>query len=142
MIRLFSARRAAGGHGTETAFSSTGAILMKFNLTQSKPFLMSVALATAMSGMTFAQSTQPANPQPANPPSAQQNSAMNSQYSKSEVRDAQQRLQKDGYYTGKIDGQDGPETQQAIKKFQQSEGLTASGRLDKQTCKKLGVTQK
>ena len=110
---------------------------MKFNLTQSKPFLMSVALATAMSGMTFAQSTQPANP-----PSTQQNSAMNSQYSKSEVRDAQQRLQKDGYYSGKIDGQDGPETQQAIKKFQQSEGLTASGRLDKQTCKKLGVTQK
>jgi len=110
---------------------------MKFNLTQSKPFLMSVALATAMSGMTFAQSTQPANP-----PSTQQNSAMNSQYSKSEVRDAQQRLQKDGYYSGKIDGQDGPETQQAIKKFQQSEGLPASGRLDKQTCKKLGVTQK
>src|SRR5579864_4835246 len=40
-----------------------------------------------------------------------------------EVRQAQQKLKDDGDYTGQVDGKMGPKTAQAIKKFQQSNGL-------------------
>jgi len=57
-----------------------------------------------------------------------------------EVRQAQQKLKDDGDYTGQVDGKMGPKTAQAIKKFQQSNGLPQTGHLDQQTASKLGVS--
>ena len=57
-----------------------------------------------------------------------------------EVRQAQQKLKDDGDYTGQVDGKMGPKTAQAIKKFQQSNGLPQTGRLDQQTVSKLGIS--
>jgi peptidoglycan hydrolase-like protein with peptidoglycan-binding domain len=57
-----------------------------------------------------------------------------------EIRQAQQKLKDDGDYTGQVDGKMGPKTAQAIKKFQQSNGLPQTGHLDQQTASKLGVS--
>lgn len=46
---------------------------------------------------------------------------------KSEVKWAQWRLQKNGCYTGRIDGFFGPATEEAVKKFQRKHGLEADG---------------
>jgi peptidoglycan hydrolase-like protein with peptidoglycan-binding domain len=50
-----------------------------------------------------------------------------------EVREVQQRLQADNLYSGKIDGVMGPETRQAVRSFQQQNGLRVNARLDRQT---------
>lgn len=59
--------------------------------------------------------------------------------SRSDVRSAQQQLQSNGYYTGKVDGIDGPMTHRAIRKYQKDYGLAVTGRLDSATLNKLGV---
>ncbi|HLI83618.1 MAG TPA: peptidoglycan-binding domain-containing protein [Bryobacteraceae bacterium] len=60
-------------------------------------------------------------------------------YSQSEVRDAQQQLKDDGYYTGKIDGVNGQMTMDAIRNFQRDNNLNVTGQLDRQTADKLGI---
>jgi peptidoglycan hydrolase-like protein with peptidoglycan-binding domain len=50
-----------------------------------------------------------------------------------EVRDSQQRLQALGFYNGPIDGVWGPETRDAVERFQASRGLTVTDRLDEPT---------
>src|SRR5262249_54831160 len=56
-----------------------------------------------------------------------------------EVRQAQQKLKDSGDYTGEVDGKFGPKTAEAVKKFQQDNGLPQTGHLDQQTASKLGV---
>lgn len=58
---------------------------------------------------------------------------------KAHVREAQQALKDKGHDPGPIDGIMGPKTQAALRKFQQAEGLTTTGRLDDETRSKLGV---
>lgn len=53
--------------------------------------------------------------------------------SRAQVRQIQQQLQKQGFYKGRIDGVMGPETRQAIARFQQQNGMQATGNLDQQT---------
>ncbi|HET9664957.1 MAG TPA: peptidoglycan-binding domain-containing protein [Burkholderiales bacterium] len=56
------------------------------------------------------------------------------------VRKAQQALKDKGFDAGPVDGIMGPKTQQAIKKFQESQAnLKESGQLDQQTLSALGV---
>jgi Putative peptidoglycan binding domain len=50
-----------------------------------------------------------------------------------EVKEVQQRLQADNLYNGKIDGIMGRETRQAIRSYQQQNGLRVNARLDRQT---------
>ena len=61
-------------------------------------------------------------------------SAMNSS---AEIRQAQQQLQDQGFYHGRIDGIIGPETEQAIGQFQQKNGLSQTATLDQPTMDKL-----
>jgi peptidoglycan hydrolase-like protein with peptidoglycan-binding domain len=61
-------------------------------------------------------------------------------YSRSEVRAAQQQLKNDGYYSGRIDGIDGPMTMAAIRSYQSANNLTVNGRLDSQTRDRLGIS--
>lgn len=40
------------------------------------------------------------------------------------------------------DGTVGPKTQKALREYQQTEGIDASGKVDEQTCTSLGVEPK
>jgi hypothetical protein len=55
------------------------------------------------------------------------------------IKDAQQELQKEGLYHGKIDGIAGAETKQAVTAFQQREGLQQTATLDRETLDKLNA---
>src|SRR5579859_2692601 len=54
-----------------------------------------------------------------------------------DVSEAQQALNDKGFNAGPVDGVAGPKTQAALKQFQQSQGLQASGKLDQQTLSAL-----
>ena len=58
-----------------------------------------------------------------------------------ELMQAQQKLKSEGLYRGQVDGVAGPETQQALKQFQQKNQLQQSGQLDEQTEAKLGINE-
>ena len=57
----------------------------------------------------------------------------------SSVAAAQERLSKQGYYRGQIDGVFGAETRRAITRFQSEHGLRATGYLTADTLQALGV---
>jgi len=56
------------------------------------------------------------------------------------VKQAQEKLSAAGHDAGTADGKMGPKTQAALKEFQQSKGLQASGQLDQKTVTALGVS--
>jgi peptidoglycan hydrolase-like protein with peptidoglycan-binding domain len=102
------------------------------------------APATATPGTTSSGMTNPAtgdtNSQALGGQSAQNDtSGMNAQ-SPQAIRQAQRQLKQQGLYNGRVDGKMGPETAQAISKFQQQNGLPQSSQLDQQTMAKLGGT--
>lgn len=55
------------------------------------------------------------------------------------VREAQGKLQRDGYYKGQIDGVVGPETRQALSAYQQHEGLRQTATLDQPTLQRMNL---
>lgn len=56
-----------------------------------------------------------------------------------DVKKAQEALKNKGHNPGSMDGVIGPQTRQAIRAFQNANGLKATGRLDTETAEKLGV---
>ena len=54
--------------------------------------------------------------------------------------EVQKRLKKWGYYTGAVDGINGPKTIAAVKKFQKRYGLTQDGIVGPLTAAKLGIS--
>lgn len=58
-----------------------------------------------------------------------------------EVQEVQRRLKEWGYYTGAVDGVFGPGTREAVKKFQQKNGLTADGVVGLATYEALGMNE-
>ncbi|MGH7769841.1 MAG: peptidoglycan-binding domain-containing protein [Candidatus Binatia bacterium] len=61
--------------------------------------------------------------------------------SSEDVRRLQQSLRDKGFDPGPINGVMGPKTQQAVRAFQQRQGLNATGTLDAQTRTALGIGQ-
>jgi peptidoglycan hydrolase-like protein with peptidoglycan-binding domain len=59
-----------------------------------------------------------------------------------QVRELQKILKGKGFDAGAVDGILGPRTQQALRDFQKSEGLTASGNPDKATLQALATDAK
>jgi hypothetical protein len=62
-------------------------------------------------------------------------------YDPSLVRSVQQALAQRGYNAGPVDGQWGPNTESALREFQQSRGLPQTGGLNQPTLSALGVAQ-
>lgn len=56
------------------------------------------------------------------------------------VRSAQQALNDRGYNVGSVDGMWGPNTESAVRQFQQAQGLQQTGTLDQQTLAALGIS--
>jgi hypothetical protein len=56
-----------------------------------------------------------------------------------DVKKAQEALKNKGHNPGSTDGVIGPQTRQAIRAFQNANGLKGTGRLDSETAEKLGV---
>lgn len=56
------------------------------------------------------------------------------------TREVQTRLKKWGYYTGAVDGINGPQTKAAVKKFQKRYGLTQDGIVGPLTAAKMGLS--
>ena len=54
----------------------------------------------------------------------------------------QRQLAKRGYYKGTVDGQFGPSSREALKRFQKSQGLKATGNIDEDSLDALGFTDK
>jgi peptidoglycan hydrolase-like protein with peptidoglycan-binding domain len=61
------------------------------------------------------------------------------QWSQDEVKTVQEALKGKGNDPGPVDGIMGPQTQKAIREFQQASGLKTTGRLDAETATALGV---
>jgi hypothetical protein len=59
-----------------------------------------------------------------------------------DIKQVQEALKKEGHDPGPIDGVIGQKTQQALRDFQKSKNLKATGRLDDQTANALGVSAK
>lgn len=59
--------------------------------------------------------------------------------SRGSIEMIQQSLAQQGYLKGQADGQWGPETQDAVRQFQQAKNLEADGNLDFQTLQALGI---
>lgn len=56
------------------------------------------------------------------------------------TKEVQTKLKKWGYYTGAVDGINGPQTIAAVKKFQKKYGLTADGVVGPLTAAKMGLS--
>jgi peptidoglycan endopeptidase LytF len=96
---------------------------------QCKHAALSIALAGGMMGFAGIAQAQESHSQESH-----------SQESHPQIRSAQRELKNDGFYNGTVDGVNGPMTQRAIRQYQRSNNLQANGRLDRQTCNKLGMT--
>lgn len=57
-----------------------------------------------------------------------------------DIKEVQTRLKKWGYYTGAVDGINGPKTISAVKSFQRKYGLTADGIVGPLTAAKMGIS--
>lgn len=57
------------------------------------------------------------------------------------VRSVQQALNERGFNAGQVDGQWGPNTEDALRQFQQSKGLAPTGNLDQRTLDALNIAR-
>jgi Putative peptidoglycan binding domain len=60
-------------------------------------------------------------------------------YTQAELRQAQEMLQQQGLYHGKIDGKMGPQTRAALVAFQKQKGIPQSAQLDNSTKQDLQI---
>jgi His-Xaa-Ser repeat protein HxsA len=140
------------------ALSLAGTAMAAGNDTRSTT---SERMPTARQGQPLDQSTQaqqePQGASPANSASTHGSAKMdnsnasnaaqsqggmaNEEHDTQLVQSVQQALKQKGYDVGTIDGQWGTNTQDALRQFQQSQGITQTGNLDAQTLSALGVQQ-
>ena len=71
--------------------------------------------------------------------STSSSSTTSSRYDSALVRNVQQALNDRGYNAGSVDGQWGPSTEDAVRRFQQASGLPQTGELERSTLSALGV---
>ena len=71
--------------------------------------------------------------------SSSSSAMQSSRYESGLVRNVQQVLNDKGYNAGPTDGQWGPATEDAVRRFQRSTGLPETGQLERSTLDALGV---
>lgn len=71
--------------------------------------------------------------------SSAQGAGAQQQHDADTLRQVQQQLSEKGFDPGAADGVWGPQTESALKGFQQAQGIEPSGQLDQQTLSALGV---
>jgi peptidoglycan hydrolase-like protein with peptidoglycan-binding domain len=101
---------------------------------KAKYLAFTLSFAAGMSGLALAQTNANQDRM-----ATENNESVNETNSNSMVRHAQRELKRDGYYTGRIDGINGPETRSALRRYQRSENLTQTGNLDEATISSLGL---
>lgn len=102
-----------------------------------KSFLATLAMLVVLSTGAFAQEMH--SPTSTNS-STHKTNRVRIEYQASMIEQAQQALKAKGLYKGEATGKIDPATKDAIKSFQQQQGLKATGHLNKDTRQKLGVT--
>jgi N-acetylmuramoyl-L-alanine amidase len=81
---------------------------------------------------------QPAKPAQDQPQKVQEKKPSEApKFSKAQIIKVQKALQRYDYYDGPIDGKMNPDLRQAIKDFQEDEGLDMTGELDEETYKRV-----
>ncbi|MCS6884523.1 MAG: peptidoglycan-binding domain-containing protein [Acidobacteriota bacterium] len=86
-----------------------------------------ISLCSVGQTMTFAQSTE------------EKTRAVRVEYQPETIQKAQQALKDKGFYKGQVTGKMDAATREAIKSFQQQQGLKPTGRLNKDTRQALGI---
>lgn len=105
--------------------------------------LSSVAVLPACSwfggGNSGSETSSAAAPSPnySSAPAPQQQAEAQQPVTPDTIRQVQQTLQQQGMYHGRVDGVWGPQTQAAVRSYQQNNNLNASGQLDQQTMASL-----
>lgn len=94
---------------------------------------MAVAAGAIATAPVMAQQTRE-SPVPPN-----QRETVPVQLKAKQVMELQQRLNKQGFSSGHVDGIWGPDTSAAVMNFQARNGLQATGQLDQKTLKALGI---
>ncbi len=56
-----------------------------------------------------------------------------------DVKELQKKLSEHGHEVGPVDGLYGPKTEQALREFQQSQGIVATGQINRETLESLGL---
>jgi len=102
-----------------------------------KQLLLATAATLALSVPAMAQS------QMQQPTTSQQHQTQQritpAQLSHTQIRQVQQALDKKGFHASRADGRWGPETETALRRFQQQQKLEGNGQLNQQTLAALGV---
>src|SRR5262245_47653035 len=98
------------------------------------------ATAFAAGNQRSSQSTEPHNAQPS-AQHAQAGQSLGAEEDHDTIKQAQEKLSSMGHNAGPADGIMGPKTEAALKEFQQSKGLQASGQLDGRTLAALQVDE-
>ena len=102
--------------------------------------LFAVAATTLVIGSAHAQQEGQMQQEQAQQQQAQQQQGQ--QQSRSEaVKELQQALNDQGYSAGPVDGIMGPQTQSAVRNYQEAQGMQASGEVDQETLSSLGLSE-
>lgn len=129
---------ATSGNPAPAAPSATSGMAQP--ATPSSGSTMQQASPSAMGNNQWSDKSSMTNSQSNNPDLANTSQSTSTNWprvSRDEVQQVQQKLQQDGFYHGKIDGLVGPGTQQALRRYQQKNGLPATATLDPQTMDSL-----
>ena len=106
---------------------------MKFAQFVAVGIAMASAAAFAGGDKRSSQSSEQQNTQAPRDQQAQASQGQGAQQDQETIKQVQEQLRSMGHDAGPADGIMGPKTQAAVKEFQESKGLQASGRLDSQT---------
>ena len=106
-----------------------------------RPIFIAVAAIFSASAIAGGQSSQGASQGPDMKEQSAQSTQQPQQQAQNPelVKQAQEKLSAAGHDAGTPDGKVGPKTQAAVKEFQESKGLQASGKLDQETLAALEI---
>jgi hypothetical protein len=138
-VAALSLAGAAVAAGNDTSSTTRGQAATNDAASQQSPSSNAGSQATNPSSSQMGSSSAAQSGNAAN--ASSQGGMANEEHNPQVVRSAQQALKQQGLNVGAIDGKLGPETESALRQFQQSKGLPQSGDLDQQTLSALGVEQ-